>query len=49
MLTIPTLTLVFMVIVFGLATTFVWALWELEPKIAKLQHRSNRFPADRIG
>ena len=37
MLTIPALTLLFICIVVGLATAFVWMLWELGPKIAKLQ------------
>jgi hypothetical protein len=37
MLTIPALTLLFICIVSGLATALVWMLWELEPKIAKLQ------------
>ncbi len=49
MLTIPALTLLFMAIVASLATAFVLMLWELEPRIARLQHRRDRAPRNRVG
>ncbi|MGY3534806.1 hypothetical protein ACVILK_001741 [Bradyrhizobium embrapense] len=47
MLTIPDLTLLFMVVVSGLATAFVYLLHELEPKLARLRQRGNRDMRDR--
>jgi len=49
MLTIPALTLVFLGVVVGLGTAFVWMLWEIEPRIAKLHRNSDRFPSDHFG
>ena len=48
MLTIPALTLLFICIVFSLATALVWMLWELEPKIAKLQRDHGHIFRDRM-
>ena len=48
MLTAPALTLVFMGVVFSLGTAFVWVLWEIEPKIARLQRHSDRISRDRF-
>ncbi|WP_298373313.1 MULTISPECIES: hypothetical protein [unclassified Bradyrhizobium] len=47
MLTIPDLTLLFMVVVSGLAVAFVYMLHELEPKLARLRQRSDRVLRDR--
>ncbi|WP_158231295.1 hypothetical protein [Bradyrhizobium sp. C9] len=48
MLTIPDLTLLFMVVVSGLAIAFVYMLHELEPKLARLRQRGERVLRDRI-
>ena len=47
MLTIPDLTLLFMVVVSGLAIAFVYVLHELEPKLARLRQRGDRVMRDR--
>lgn len=47
MLTIPDLTLLFMVVVSSLAIAFVYLLHELEPKLARLRQRGNRDMRDR--
>ncbi|MHC2461554.1 hypothetical protein [Bradyrhizobium embrapense] len=47
MLTIPDLTLLFMVVVSRLATAFVYLLHELEPKLARLRQLGNRDMRDR--
>jgi hypothetical protein len=49
MLTTPALTLVLMGVVFSLATALVWMLWEIEPKIARLQRHGDRISRDRFG
>jgi hypothetical protein len=49
MLTTPALTLVFLGVVVSLGTAFVWMLWEIEPKIARLQRNSDRFSSDHFG
>lgn len=46
MLTIPDLTLLFMVIVSSLAVALVYMLHELEPKLARLRLRGNRLSHD---
>jgi hypothetical protein len=42
MLTTPGLTLLFLGIVIGLGTAFVWMLWEIE-QASKSQRNSDRF------
>jgi hypothetical protein len=49
MLTTPALTLVFLGVVVSLGTAFVWMLWEIEPRIARLQRNSDRFSSDHFG
>ena len=49
MLTTPALTLVFLGVVVSLGTAFVWMLWEIEPRIAKLHRNSDRFSSDHFG
>lgn len=49
MLTTPALTLVFLGVVVSLGIAFVWMLWEIEPRIAKLHRDSDRFSSDRFG
>jgi hypothetical protein len=49
MLTTPALTLVFLGVVVSLGTAFVWMLWEIEPKIARLHRNSDRFSSDHFG
>ena len=41
MLTAPALTLVFLGVVIGLGTAFVWMFWEIE-RVSKAQRNSNR-------
>ena len=47
MLTIPDLTLLFMVVVSSLAVALIYMLHELEPKLARLRLRGNRVLRDR--
>lgn len=47
MLTIPDLTLLFMVVVSSLAVALVYMLHELEPKLARLRLRGDRLLRDR--
>jgi predicted negative regulator of RcsB-dependent stress response len=42
MLTAPALTLLFLGVVVGLGTAFVWMLWEIE-QMSKPRHNSDRF------
>ena len=49
MLTTPALTLVFLGVVVGLGTAFVWMLWEIETRIARLHRNSDRFSSDHFG
>lgn len=42
MLTVPDLTLLFMVVVSGLAVALICMLHELEPKLARLRLRGDR-------
>ena len=49
MLTIPALTLVFLGVVVSLGTAFVWMLWEIEPRLAKLHLSHDRFSSDQFG
>jgi hypothetical protein len=49
MLTTPALTLVFLGVVVSLGTAFVWMLWEIEPRIAKLHRDNDRFSSDHFG
>lgn len=46
MLTTPALTLVLLGVVVGLGMALVWMLWEIEPKIARLQRQSNHASRD---
>jgi hypothetical protein len=48
MLTIPDLTLLFMVIVFSLAVALIWMLHDLEPKLSQLRLKRDRVPRNRI-
>jgi predicted negative regulator of RcsB-dependent stress response len=41
MLTVPALTLLFLVVVVGLGIAFVWMLWEIE-QVSKPQRNSDR-------
>jgi predicted negative regulator of RcsB-dependent stress response len=41
MLTVPALTLLFLVVVVGLGIAFVWMLWEVE-QVSKPQRNSDR-------
>ena len=43
MLTAPALTLLFLGVVVGLGTAFVWMLWEIEHTISKPHRNSDRF------
>jgi hypothetical protein len=49
MLTTPALTFLFLGVVVGLGTAFVWMLWEIEPMIARLQRNTSRLSGDRFG
>ena len=42
MLTAPDLTLLFLGVVVGLGTAFVWMLWEIE-QVSKPRRKSDRF------
>jgi predicted negative regulator of RcsB-dependent stress response len=42
MLTVPSLTLLFLGVVVGLGTAFVWGIWEIEQK-SKPRRNSDRF------
>jgi hypothetical protein len=42
MLTAPALTLLFLGVVVGLGTAFVWMLWEIE-RSSKPHHNGDRF------
>lgn len=46
MLTTPALTLVLLGVIVGLGMALVWMLWEIEPKIARLQRQSDRTSRD---
>ena len=46
MLTAPSLTLVLLGVIVGLGTALVWMLWEIEPKIARLQRQSDHASRD---
>lgn len=43
MLTTPDLTLLFLGVVVGLGTAFVWMIWEIEQMMSRPQRSSNRF------
>jgi hypothetical protein len=43
MLTTPALTLVFLGVVVGLGTAFVWVLWEIERTPSKPHRNGGRF------
>jgi hypothetical protein len=49
MIAAPALTLVLLGVVVGLGAAFVWALWEFEPQIAKLQRALDHALRDRFG
>jgi HAMP domain-containing protein len=49
MLTAPTLTFVFIGIVFGLGTALVWMFWEIEPVIARMRRGKDRVFRDPFG
>ncbi|UGY15676.1 MULTISPECIES: hypothetical protein [Bradyrhizobium] len=49
MLTIPDLTLLFMVVVSSLAVALIYMLHQLEPKLARLRLRVDRARRERIG
>jgi hypothetical protein len=40
MLTAPALTLMFLVVVVGLGTAFVWMFWEIERTMSRLRRMS---------
>ena len=42
MLTAPALTLVFLAVVVGLATAFVWVFWEIEQTMSKTIAKPHR-------
>jgi predicted negative regulator of RcsB-dependent stress response len=42
MLTTPTLTLLFLGVVVGLGTAFVWMLWETEQMMSRSQRNRDR-------
>lgn len=42
MLTAPALTLVFLAVVVGLATAFVWGFWEIEQTMSKTVAKPHR-------
>ena len=42
MLTAPALTLVFLVVVAGLGTAFVWMFWEIEQAMSKPRRNGGR-------
>jgi hypothetical protein len=46
MLTTPSLTLVLLGVIVGLGTALVWMLWEIEPKIARLQRHGDPVSRD---
>jgi hypothetical protein len=48
MLTVPALTLVFLGVVVGLGTAFVWVFWEIERTMAKTIAKPRR-SGDRFG
>lgn len=48
MLTVPALTLVFLAVVVGLGTAFVWVFWEIERTMAKTIAKPRR-NGDRFG
>ena len=48
MLTAPALTLVFLAVVVGLGTAFVWMLWEIEQTMSKTIAKPHR-NGDRFG
>ncbi len=43
MLTTPDLTLLFLGVVVGLGTAFVWMLWEVEQTASRPSRNSDRF------
>jgi len=49
MLTTPALTLVLLGVIVGLGTALVWMLWEIEPKIARLQRQIDHVSRDHFG
>lgn len=48
MLTVPALTLVFLGVVVGLGTAFVWVFWEIEQTMSKTIAKPHR-SGDRFG
>ena len=40
MLTAPALTLMFLIVVIGLGTAFVWMFWEIEQMMSRLRRMS---------
>ena len=46
MLTTPALTLVLLGVIVGLGTALVWMLWEIEPKVTRLQRQSDHASRD---
>jgi beta-lactam-binding protein with PASTA domain len=42
MLTAPALTLVFLAVVVGLGTAFVWVFWEMEQPTSKSRRNGDR-------
>jgi predicted negative regulator of RcsB-dependent stress response len=42
MLTVPDLTLLFLGVVVGLGSAFVWMIWEVEQAASKPRRNSNR-------
>ena len=50
MLTAPALTLIFLIVVIGLGTAFVWMFWEIEQTMSRLRRMSKPYrKSDRLG
>jgi hypothetical protein len=47
MLTAPALTLMFLIVVIGLGTAFVWMFWEIEQTMSRLRRPHRK--GDRLG
>ena len=50
MLTAPALTLMFLIVVIGMGTSFVWMFWEIEQTMSRLRRMSRQHRnGDRLG
>ena len=43
MLTVPEMTFLFLGVVLGLGTAFVWLFWEIEQRVSKPRRNSDHF------